>query len=232
MNAAEYLQKTGLNKNALDLDPALVEDLAEALREFVADAGAAMPAHPDEAALYTYRVPQLSEDGACSLVEELAAEPYDLATALGGRSRAATRKLWLLNQLIGEVHERLGADWLGAYQRLELPSGPALVKLAYRGLESRAEFPLTESFAEKSNNSRVALSGRGAVIADVHAHAQAGGSYYVCDPKVSSEVCLPVYGEMSEVIGIIDAEDDAQGFFDGTRQALAAALCLVLPDLY
>lgn len=227
MNAAEYL-----NKNALDLDPALVEDLAEALREFVADAGAAMPERVDEDALYTYRVPELSEDGACSLVEELAAEAYDLGPALGGRRRATTRKLWLLDQLVGEVHERLGADWLGAYQRLERPAGPALVKLAYRGLPSRAEFPLTEAFAAKSNNTRVGLSGRGAVIADVHAHARDGGSYYVCDPKVRSEICLPVYGEAGEIIGIIDAEDDELGFFDGRRQALAAALCLALTDLY
>lgn len=221
-----------LKRNALDLDPALVEELAEVLQEFAADAGAALPEVPDEAALYTYRVPELGEDGSCSIVEALAAQPYDLGETLGGRSRANSRKLWLLQQLLAEVNGRLGADWLGVYQRLPRPEGEALVKLAYLGLPSRAEFPLTKAFAAKSNNTCVGLSGKGLVIQDVQAHAHAGGSYYVCDPKVKSEVCLPVYGEDGKPIGIIDAEAAATDFFDAPRLALLAALCLVLPDLY
>lgn len=220
-----------LERNTLALPAESVEEAAEALLEFVADAGVALPDQPDLNSLYAYRVPQVSEDGACSIFDELAPEPYELGAVLGGRSRANTRKLWLLNQLVSQVNETLGADWLGVYQRRPVAGGEALVKLAYVGLPSRAEFPLSEAFAAQSNNSTVGRSGRGLVIDDVLAHAQAGGSYYVCDPKVRSEVCLPVYGEDGAVIGIIDAEAATAGFFDAPRLALLAALCLVLPEL-
>ena len=44
---------------------------------------------------------------------------------------------------------------------------PVLVKLAYVGRPSRAEFPLTKEFAEKSTNSTVGLTGRATVIASL-----------------------------------------------------------------
>ncbi len=227
LSVAAYLEH-----NALALPVEAVEEALETLLEFVADAGSAMPAAPDADALYRFVVPEVSEDGSCSIFDEMAAEPYDLRPVLAGETRANTRKLWLLQQLVGQVHDALGADWLGIYQRLPVAGGEALVKLAYMGLPSRAEFPLTEAFAEKSNNSRVGLSGRGLVIQDVVAHADAGGSYYVCDPKVKSEVCLPVLDDAGRVLGIIDAEASTLDFFTPARQVLLVALCLVLPELF
>lgn len=226
MNVPQYLER-----NALNLKPEQVEAALDALQDFIADLGQTAPSAPDEAALYRYPVPALSEDGSCSLFDALAPEPYALDAALGGRSPANTRKLWLLNELIATVHGQVGADWLGVYQRCERPDGPALVKLAYRGLPSRAEFPLTAAFAAKSNNSQVGLSGKGLVIHDVAQHAAAGGSYYVCDPKVKSEVCLPIIDDEGTLLGIIDAEADAAGFFTDTRLVVLTALSLALAEL-
>jgi L-methionine (R)-S-oxide reductase len=106
---------------------------------------------------------------------------------------------------------------------------PVLVKLSYVGLPSRAEFPLTPEFAQGSTNSTVGLSGRAMVIADVSKHVETGGGFYVCDPKVKSEACLPVLGETGAAIGIVDAEAEAKSFFGEERLAALAALCLVLP---
>jgi putative methionine-R-sulfoxide reductase with GAF domain len=97
------------------------------------------------------------------------------------------------------------------------------------GLPSRAEFPMTAEFAHGSTNSTVGLSGRAMVIADVGHHVESGGGYYVCDPKVKSEACLPILGEAGEVIGIVDAEAEARSFFGEERLASLAALCIVLP---
>lgn len=226
MNVPQYLER-----NALNLRPEQVEDALEALLEFIADLDQARPTTLDDDALYSYPVPKVSDDGACSIFDELAEEPYSLDAALGGRGRSVTRKLWLLNELVAALHTEVGADWLGIYQRCELASGPALVKLAYRGLPSRAEFPLTAAFAAKSNNSTVGLSGKGLVIQDVAKHAASGGSYYVCDPKVKSEVCLPILGENGTLLGIIDAEADATGFFTDARLVSLTALSLALAEV-
>ena len=80
-------------------------------------------------------------------------------------------------------------------------------------MPSRAEFPLTEAFAEYSNNSRVGLTGWAVLIEDVKAWRAEGGGYYECDPKVMSEVCLPVQGQDDNVLGILDAEASSAGFF-------------------
>ncbi|MBI3145000.1 MAG: GAF domain-containing protein [Pseudogulbenkiania sp.] len=178
--------------------------------------------------LFRYPVPLLSEDGACSLVDELAAEPYDLSPLFGGESVEARTALNDLNALVDSTNSRVGADWLGIYRVIGSKEQAKLVKLAYRGGPSRAEFPLTESFAAGSNNSRVGLTGWGVVIDDVAAWRDMGGSYYECDPKVKSEVCLPVLNEEGEVLGIIDAESADAGFFTPERQVWLTALALVL----
>ncbi len=182
--------------------------------------------------LYTYKVPMLSEDGTCSLIEELAPEPYDIAPILGGRSEANTRKLLLLNQLVEHATQLAGADWLGIYQtRTNKIGDPVLVKLAYRGRPSRAEFPLNETFARGSTNSTVGLSGHAKVIDDVAAHTAAGGAFYVCDDEVQSEICVPVLDEGGKVLGIIDAEAQPKAFFNSNRMILVVAMALVVPAL-
>ena len=84
--------------------------------------------------LYTYPVPMLTEDGTCSVVDELAPVPYDLTAILGGRSEQTTRRLSLLERLVERVQETTGADWVGIYQRRANPAGgEVLVKLSYVG---------------------------------------------------------------------------------------------------
>jgi len=179
--------------------------------------------------LFRYRVPKLSEDGACSLIEELADEPYDLNPLFEDRE-AAQAQLVNLNALIDSTNQRLGADWLGIYRAVGVMDDARLIKLAYTGRESRAEFPLTEAFAEKSNNSRVGLTGWGVVIDDIAKWQEMGGSYYECDDKVKSEVCLPICTPSGAVLGIIDAEAAEVGFFTPEKQAWLVALALVLAE--
>ena len=221
---AAYLRMAGLETleaRIADVERA-VRDLMEAMAEKVHIG--------DESSIYSYPVPMLTEDGSCSLVEQLAPVPYDLAAILGGRSEQTTRRLALLERLVERVQETTGADWVGVYQRRTNPSGtPVLVKLAYVGQASRAEFPLTREFAERSTNSTVGLTGRATVIDDVSKHVGAGGGFYVCDDGVQSEACVPILSEDGEVAGIVDAEAKPRGFFGGARLAVVAALALVAP---
>ncbi len=186
-----------------------------------------MPANASS--LYQYKVPKLSVDGVCSLRGEFDAAPYDLTEALGGRSAHNTSRLLMLDTLISSVHQALKIDWLGVYQ-VRNASAPALVKLAYRGIASRAEFPLTRAFAAKSNNSAVAMTGKARLINDVAAHLSKGGAYYECDPNVQAEACLPVF-DGDSVVGIIDAEHSARHAFTPERVAMLVAICFELPAM-
>ena len=103
---------------------------------------------------------------------------------------------------------------------------PVLVKLAYVGRPSRAEFPLTQEFAERSTNSTVGLTGRATVIDDVARHVEAGGGFYVCDDGVQSEACVPILDAQRNVIGIVDAEANPKGFFGAERLAVVAAVAI------
>jgi putative methionine-R-sulfoxide reductase with GAF domain len=221
---AAYLRTAGLESLAArvpDVERA-VRDLMEAMSEKVAIA--------DPASLYSYRVPMLTEDGSCSIVDQLAPVPYDLGSILGGRAEQTTRRLALFERLVERVQETTGADWVGVYQKRVNPAGvPVLVKLAYVGLPSRAEFPLTREFAERSTNSTVGLTGRAAVIEDVSKHVEAGGGFYVCDAGIQSEACVPILDDARQVIGIVDAEAKPRGFFGAERLAVLAALSLVAP---
>jgi L-methionine (R)-S-oxide reductase len=197
-----------------------VRDLMEAMTEKVAIL--------DPSSLYTYLVPMLTEDGTCSVVDELAPVPYDLSAILGGRSEQTTRRLALLERLIERTQETTGAEWIGIYQKRANAAGvPVLVKVSYVGRPSRAEFPLTREFAEKSTNSTVGLTGRATVIDDVSKHVEAGGGFYVCDEGVQSEACVPILDEARQVTGIVDAEAKPKGFFGAERLAVVAALALV-----
>ena len=221
---ASYLRVAGLE--SLSGREAAVEravlDLMEAMGEKVAIL--------DPGSLYTYRVPMLTDDGACSIVDELAPVPYDLGAILGGRSEQTTRRLALLERLVERAQETTGSDWLGIYQKRVNPAGvPVLVKVSYVGRPSRAEFPLTHEFAEKSTNSTVGLTGRATVIEDVSRHVEAGGGFYVCDDGVQSEACVPILDDARQVVGIVDAEAKPKGFFGAERLAVLAALAVVCP---
>jgi putative methionine-R-sulfoxide reductase with GAF domain len=218
---ADYLRIAGLESlmgREADVERA-VRDLMEAMGEKVAIG--------DDSSLYRYQVPMLTGDGACSVVDEMAPVPYDLAAILGGRSEQTTRRLALLERLVERVQETTGADWVGIYQRRDNAQGlPVLVKLAYVGRPSRAEFPLTNEFAERSTNSTVGLTGRATVIDDVAKHVEAGGGFYVCDDGVQSEACVPILDANRQVVGIVDAEAKPKGFFGAERLAVIAALAI------
>lgn len=218
---AGYLRSAGLE--SIMGREAAVE---RAVRDFM-DAMGEKVAVGDADSLYRYPVPMLTEDGACSIVDQLAPVPYDLAAILGGRSEQTTRRLALLERLVERAQETTGADWLGIYQRRTGASGPVLVKLAYIGRPSRAEFPLTREFAARSTNSTVGLTGRAAVIDDVSKHVETGGGFYVCDDGVQSEACVPILDERRGVAGIVDAEAKPKGFFNGERLTVLAGLAIV-----
>jgi putative methionine-R-sulfoxide reductase with GAF domain len=219
---AAYLRMAGLESLASrqgDVERA-VRDLVEAMAEKV-DVG-------DGASLYSYPVPMLTEDGSCSIVDQLAPVPYDLGAILGGRTAQTTRRLALLERLVERVQETTGADWVGVYQRRRnLASEEVLVKVSYVGRPSRAEYPLTREFAERSTNATVGLTGRATMIDDVSKHVEAGGGFYVCDEGIQSEACLPILSDDGEVAGIVDAEAKPKGFFGAERLAVIAALALV-----
>jgi len=197
-----------------------IADFLEAMSEKVAI--------DEPGSLYTYPVPMLSEDGSCSVLDELAPVPYDLTGILGGRGAQTTRRLALLERLVERAQETTGSDWLGIYQRRVNAAGlPVLVKLSYIGRPSRAEFPLTPEFAMGSSNSTVGLTGRALVIDDVRRHVEAGGGFYVCDGEVQSEACLPILDDAGEVLGIVDAEAKPRSFYGPTRLATLAAFAIV-----
>jgi L-methionine (R)-S-oxide reductase len=220
----QYLRSAGLEslvgrEEAVDL---ALRDLIEAMTEKVA----VMRAD----SLYTYNVPMLTEDGSCSVVDQLAPVPYDLTAILGGRTEQTTRRLALMERLVERVQETTGTDWVGIYQRRRNVAGEeVLVKVSYVGRPSRAEFPLTREFAERSTNSTVALTGRATVIDDVGRHVEAGGGFYVCDDGIQSEACVPILDDAREVAGIVDVEAKPRGFFGATRLVVVAALALVVP---
>ncbi len=219
---ADYLRAAGLQTLVIrEADVArAVRDLLEALEEKIHVS--------DPASLYTYPVPMMSEDGTCSLVDEMAPVPYDLTGILGGRSEQTTRRLSLLERLVERAQETTGADWVGIYQRRVATGGkPVLVKLAYVGRPSRAEFPLTREFAARSTNAIVGLTGHATIIDDVGKHVEAGGGFYVCDAGVQSEACVPILGPAREVLGIADVEATPKAFFNVERTAVVAALALV-----
>ena len=226
MNAAdriaEYLRLAGLQSlhgREADVERA-IHDLMEAMGEKV-DV-------PDPSSLYTYPVPMLTEDGACSVVDEMAPTPYDLTAILGGRTEQTTRRLALLERLVERAQETTASDWVGIYQRRANAKGtPVLVKVSYIGRPSRAEFPLTRAFAERSTNSTVGLTGRAIVIDDVGKHVEAGGGFYVCDDGVQSEACVPILDDARQVAGIVDVEARPRGFFGAERLAIVAALAIV-----
>lgn len=229
MNTAErirsYLFATGLDELA---DHAPV--IEKAVHDYIAQLSTPMEVSSD--ALYRYEVPKLSEDGSCSLIEEMDPVLYDLTKMLGGENEATTRKLKLLNILVTRATMVTGTDWVGIYQRRRNAAGSGvLVKLAYRGRPSRAEFPLNTEFAKGSTNSTVGLSGQAKVIDDVAEYTAQGGGFYVCDDAVQSEICLPILDSDGQVIGIIDAEASPKAFFTAERQSAMVAMALVAANV-
>lgn len=222
---AAYLAQCGLELATLpDQFAAEVAAFREQLQQ--------LPAVPAAELQWQYQVPELGEGGSCSLFGQLAAEPYDLAATLGGQTAENIALLSRITAIVRFYQTNSRSHWFGVYQaRQNLQGEPVLVKLAYFGAQSRAEFPLTAEFAAISNNSTVGLSGKGRIINDVSAYLAQGGEYYTCDPKVQAEACLPLLSADGAVLGIIDSEAFEQQIFAGKELALLCAVALELPQL-
>lgn len=177
--------------------------------------------------LFEYPVPQLSADGSCAVSQEPASEPYNLRRIFPENSESLAY-LWRLNNVVQRLQELVVADWIGIYQRVKKTSGEEmLVKVAYVGAFSRAEFPLTKEFAAHSNNSTVGLTGKPVFVQDVGAYQ---GPYYECDGRVRSELCCPILNKNGVVVGIIDAESFTANFFDEQKVLLVTQVCRQLSD--
>ncbi len=224
---SDYMARATILPYLGDIAPAAftakVQAIQLQLQHFLADASPAQ-------LQWQYKVPELGEGGACSLFGQLAGEPYDLTAILGGKTAANQQALQKLAQIAQFYREKSGLDWFGIYQaRINTASEPVLVKLAYYGAPSRAEFPLNAEFAKISNNSTVGLSGKAKVINDVAAYLGTGGEYYTCDPKVQAEACLPLFDQSGKIAGIVDAEDFNKNVFTADALALLVAVCLTVP---
>lgn len=218
-----YLEQSGLS--------ALLQGQETAIEQAVATLKTQLAAAPAPAVTWSYQVPELGEGGACSLFGQLAEQPYDLAATLG-QNEATAQALSQLTAVVQNYQQSNDSDWFGIYQKRQNPEGETvLMKLAYFGAASRAEFPLTAEFAQISNNSTVGLTGKAKVINDVTAYLTAGGEYYTCDPKVLSEACLPLLNSKGELAGIIDAEAFKRQAYHTEALVRLVAICLVLPDL-
>lgn len=229
MQLKEYLRLAQLN---LDID-ILDQPVTDFIQAFHAAADENEPTH-DEDTLYGYEVPKVTPDGSCSLPNTSDSEYYDLADILGGRSRTTTDKLAVLNAMVNLAAGAMSVDWLGIYQKCAKPDGShVLVKLAYRGAISRAEFPLTQAFAAQSNNSTVGMNGVAKIIDDIPKYIESGGPYYNCDPRVKAEACMPLFSPKTRrVVGIIDAEAWKEDFFSKRALAPLLALCVVVPAFF
>jgi putative methionine-R-sulfoxide reductase with GAF domain len=223
MSIQSYLSRCGFSADAFSAD------FYQQVTDFQQQLATLTPATEVQ---WQFRVPELGEGGSCSLFGQLADEPYDLAPILGGQTDANQQLLAKVTAIVQFYQANSASHWFGVYQRRNNPAGETvLVKLAYFGAESRAEFPLTAEFAAISNNSTVGLSGQGRIINDVAAYLAQGGEYYTCDPKVQAEACLPLLDANDAVLGIIDSEAFTQNLFAGKELALLIAVALTLPAL-
>lgn len=227
VSVTHYVERAGIKAYLGDISlAAFAEKVQQRQTELQAYlATAALPS-----VQWQYKVPELGEGGACSLFGQLADEPYDLTAILGGQHAANQHALTQLSLIAAFYREQSALDWFGIYQaRTNLTAEPVLVKLAYYGAPSRAEFPLNSEFAKISNNSTVGLSGTAKVINDVAAYLGTGGEYYTCDPKVQAEACLPLFDQSGKIAGIVDAEDFNKNVFTADALALLVAVCLTVP---
>lgn len=224
---AAYLQLSGLTANYADL----VKDIEPVIRQHQLALQQFLTKHRVDNLRWQYQIPELGEGGACSIFAQLQPEPYDLTQVLPANSAQTQQALTNLQALTNYYQQQSGLDWFGIYQaRLNAQGDKVLVKLAYYGAASRAEFPLNAEFAKHSNNSTVGLSGVAKIINQVADYVAGGGEYYTCDPKVNAEACLPLFDQSGKIVGIIDAEDFNNNVFTADAIALLVAICIAVPQ--
>jgi L-methionine (R)-S-oxide reductase len=155
-----------------------------------------------------YLQPKLNADGSCPIFKENG-DIYDLRKWHKDADETLLVKFVKhLYQICHKTERETNLAWFGIYL---LKKKKTLVKYAYIGEFSKAEFPVDEENAKKSNNAFVAYYNKDIYIPDVENHT---GVYYACDAKVMSELCLPlVHPKTKKVIGIIDCEDFRKNYF-------------------
>ena len=137
--------------------------------------------------LLKWSIPLLTEDGSCSRSDALDPVPFNLSGVLGAPTLALLQRLWTLRSAMQIIGSTTGAQWAGVYRVIPSPAVAAeqtLLKEAYIGSPSRPFFPLTDAFAETSNNSTVGMTGVAIIIHDTR-QLNADTPYYVCDNKES-----------------------------------------------
>lgn len=235
MSIAFFMAHSGIDQAQLPPDfVTQVSNYQEQLQQFIEST------EKDTQVQWQYQVPELGEGGSCSLFDQLSSTPYDLAARLGGPTAGNLQLLQQVTALVKFYQQHSGSQWFGVYKKIDqkidqtdtgLDGNTVLVKLAYFGAASRAEFPLTPEFAAISNNSTVGISGKGRIINNVSAYLATGGEYYTCDPKVQAEACLPILAADGRVLGIIDSEAFTQNIFTGAELALLVAVATSLSTI-
>jgi|GEM_PF-689950 len=234
--AVQLYQQRAAGGEITAVPPELISSYLKELSEFAKNIQTDHLSSEEVESLLRYRVPALMPDGCSRIDGSLAEEPYDLRLTLAipkngsAAQHDETKRVFFLDRLVDKVTLDTAVNWLGFYESRKLPTGEALVKLVYRGIASRAEFPLTKEFARKSNNSTVGLTGKAVLINDIEKYLwKQGGPYYQCDSKVLSEACLPIFDASgTTVIGIIDAESFERNKYSATELAKLIATAIFL----
>ncbi|MCF2856303.1 histidine kinase [Pseudoalteromonas sp. SMS1] len=206
-----------LDKTETTLDPTLIERKAALLDAYLATANC----QP----IWSYQIPELGEGGSCSLFGHLQEAPFLLNDHIE-KNEINDTILSKLQAVVEFVHIQTGVDWFGIYQSRNIEGEKQLLKLAYRGAPSRPLFPINEQFAATSNNIQTVMSATSRIINDIPAYIAQGGEYYTCDPKVQSEVCLPLLDAEYKCVGIIDAEAFSKDFFTADNLSVLVAACM------
>ncbi|OCQ19930.1 histidine kinase [Pseudoalteromonas luteoviolacea] len=206
-----------LDKTQTPLGSALIESKIAMLEEHLSTKSAQ--------STWSYQIPELGEGGSCSLFGNLQDAPFLLNEYIDNNERNDAL-LSKLQAIVDFVHNQTGVDWFGIYQARLIEDERQLLKLAYEGAPSRPLFPINEQFAATSNNIQTVMSEKSRIINDIPAYIAQGGEYYTCDPKVQSEVCLPLLDDNFECVGIIDAEAFSKDFFTADNLSVLVAACL------
>lgn len=228
----KYLKKVGLQQFEKDLE-------GLRLNNFVNEAfvkKSPILTNKQLKKLFFYDTPKLGPGGSCSISKEKEDLPYNLALTLGldlefSKLRESTEaiRIWKLYQVVQKVMKEIKPDWFGIYRKIKKKNGEeVLVKEAYSGNFSRAEFPLTGDFAKQSNNSTVGLTGKVRHFSDLTSY---NGPYYECDNQVQSEYCGPILDKNGKVIGIVDAESFKKNFFTSENILQLTKVCQDLGEI-
>jgi putative methionine-R-sulfoxide reductase with GAF domain len=177
---------------------------------------------------FIFDQPKFNEDGSCPIIKELGT-PYDLRKWYPNSDLNLIKKdIESLYTICHHVYNHSQCDWFGIYLLME---ADLLVKHAYIGEYSKAEFKVNEAQSKISNNSRVAFYGSDILINDIHNY---NGPYYQCDSKVQSEYCLALINN-NQLLGIIDVEDFRIDFFKGKEdyfKSIASSIAKFLMSSY